>query len=418
MKKYYNLLANNAFISGSFFMVIGFNIANVLNLLFIIFMNQKLSPSDFGILLSLVSLITLTTSPAGAVMPTIVQFAASFYAKNELEKVKGLFLRMIRLSAGIGISILVILLFFSEQVSRFFQIENSNLLVISGFTILFGYLVIICSSFLQAKLEFKRISIINFVGTLLKLLLGITLVVLSYKVIGAVWAYFLSYFVPFFLSFFPLRTLLKKEVKTTHSQIRDLIKYGLPAAIALFGLASFITTDILLAKHFFTPENAGNYANLSLIGRMIFFLTGSLSNVMFPLIVQKHARGEDYRSTLLFSLALVIFPSVILTILYFLFPTTFILLIGRQKSYLVNAHDLGYFAIFITIYAVSNVFTNFFLAIKKTSVYIPIIFFAILQAVFIWLYHKNPMEIIVVSIVSSSLLLLTYLLYYFHATRK
>ena len=120
-------------------------------------MNQKLSPSDFGILMSLVSLITLVTSPAGAVMPTIVQFAASFYAKNEIEKVKGLFLRMVKLSAGIGVGIVIILLLFSHSVSRFFQIKNTNLLIISGITIFFGYLVIINSSFLQARLEFKLI---------------------------------------------------------------------------------------------------------------------------------------------------------------------------------------------------------------------------------------------------------------------
>ena len=54
---------------------------------------------------------------------------------------------------------------------------------------------------------------------------------------------------------------------------------------------------LILVKHFFSPHDAGIYAGLSLIGRVIFFFSAPIASVMFPVIVQKYARKENYENT-------------------------------------------------------------------------------------------------------------------------
>jgi len=56
---------------------------------------------------------------------------------------------------------------------------------------------------------------------------------------------------------------------------------------------AFLTFDVILAKHYLSPEHAGQYALLSLIGKTIYFL-GSLPNaLMITLISNRMATKQN-----------------------------------------------------------------------------------------------------------------------------
>jgi O-antigen/teichoic acid export membrane protein len=42
--------------------------------------------------------------------------------------------------------------------------------------------------------------------------------------------------------------------------------------------------DIVLVKHFFVPKEAGVYAAVAMVGRVIFAFSSSVVNSMFPLV--------------------------------------------------------------------------------------------------------------------------------------
>ena len=167
-------------------------------------------------------------------------------------------------------------------------------------------------------------------------------------------------------------------------------------------------------KHFFDPVQAGIYATLSLVGRVIFFFSAPIGTVMFPLIVQKHAKEENYNSVFIFSLLLVFFASVILTILYFLFPEFVLHFFSNKEEAISAAPFVGLFGIYITLYSMLSICTNFYLSIGKTKVFIPVLFGALLQAVLIWIYHATFLHVIIISLGITSLLLVLLLLYYRH----
>jgi hypothetical protein len=139
---------------------------------------------------------------------------------------------------------------------------------------------------------------------------------------------------------------------------------------------------------------------------------------MFPIVVQKHAKNEPYRTELLLSILLVLLPSLGLTLLYFLIPEFVLSVSVKQTQYLAMAKYLGFFGIFITIFSLLQVFTNFYLSIKKTNIWVPVALTALSQIGLIWFYHSSLDEIILISIVTSGLLLIFYLLYYPYATRR
>jgi len=79
-------------ISGSLIMVIGSLLASVLNFVFNLFMSRNLNVADYGALASLVSILSLSMVVATSAVPMLVNFAAVYFAKNDMAHLRGLFL--------------------------------------------------------------------------------------------------------------------------------------------------------------------------------------------------------------------------------------------------------------------------------------------------------------------------------------
>lgn len=191
-----------------------------------------------------------------------------------------------------------------------------------------------------------------------------------------------------------------------------MFSYGIPSAIAIFSLSSFISNDIILVKHFFTPHDAGLYAGLSLVGKVIYYLTAPIGTVMFPIIIQKFNKKENFRNTFFLALFLVGAASLAVTFFYFIFPTFTILLFLKNPVYKSVVPYLGLFGVFISIYSLVSILIYFFLSVKKTSVAYISLGGACLQLILISLFHYNFISVIFDSIIALSLLLIVLLLYY------
>ena len=201
-------------------------------------------------------------------------------------------------------------------------------------------------------------------------------------------------------------------------QFRNILSYGIPSSLAALGLTSLISMDILLVKHFYDPQQAGVYAGLSLVGRVIFFLTAPIGTVMFPLLVQRHERRENYNNIFKMAIVLVFIPSILISIFYFLYPDFAIGFFIKNKVYLSGSHLLGLFGLFITIYSLISLFVYYFLSIKKTKVYIAVISSAIVQALLITLYHDSLLKVVIISLIVSVILLVSLLFYYTKVIRS
>lgn len=411
MRKLINVAIKNPLIAGSGIIFLGSLFASPLNFLFNLFMTRNLTIVDYGTFASLMSLITLTTILSGALLPTIIKFSASYFAKGELDMVRGLFIKVSKLTIPLGLMALLIFTMFNKEISKFFRIEDSLLISLVGVIVAFSFIGVSNLPILQAKLAFRFSTFISVFGTIVKLFVGLLLVYLGFSIWGAMLAVFLSYLVSYLLSFIKLTFLFKKGVHIPHISIKELLSYGTPSTIALFALTSFTSTDIILVKHFFDTTDAGLYAGVSLIGRIVFFLTAPIGTVMFPLIVQKYTRKEHFHTDFKLAMLLVIVPSCFVIVLYYFFPD-FILTVSTKKEFAKASSLLWLFGVFSALYAVLTLITNFYLSIEKTKIFIPIALCAILQAVLLWFFHATFLQVLMISLSVTSLLLFSLLLYY------
>jgi O-antigen/teichoic acid export membrane protein len=418
MKTKIKQLYNNPLISGSAIIFSGTLFANFLSFIFNWFMRRELTNADYGAFASMMSLITLPGLATAAVIPVVVNFAGIYFSKNQFDLVRGLYKYILKVFLVICLSIFVIFLVFINQVGSFLHITNIYLLLLTDFIILFNILFILNQTFLQAKLAFSFIAFTSVFSAILKLTLGVLFVLLGLQANGAIGAVLAAFIFPYLATFLPLRKLLVKDSIKPNINFKEMFSYGIPSAVVMLGCAALISTDLLLVKHFFRPEDAGIYAGLSLAARVIFFFTAPIGTVMFPLIVQKYNRSEKYKNTFFLSLALIIISSFGLTAVYFLFPKYILAAFNLHSPHLKLISLLTLFAVFISLYSLVSIITSFYLSIRKTIIYLPIIITAILQVIGIWLYHKTFQQVIGVSLILTFLLLILLLLYYPYATKK
>jgi O-antigen/teichoic acid export membrane protein len=419
MKQKLKEIIKHPLISGSAIIFSGSIIGNVFHFFFNLLMSRNLTVPDYGVIVSLMSLSTLPALAFNSLVPITVNFATGYLANNELDKVKGLYIKITKLMVCSGVFLVLLLTVFSGVIAEFIHLNGNEFYVmLVGFIIFFGLMVLVNVSFLQAKLAFHYVSLITFLGGFLKFLSAVGLILFGYGVGGVLYGLIIGGVISYLVGLLPLRFIFYKSLKHVKVSIREVFGYAYPATIALSCMTSFITTDILLVKHFFSPSDAGLYAGLALIGKVVYYFSAPIGMVMFPLAVKKYAKQESHHRLLFASLLLVLIPSLALTAFYFAAPEFTITFFLKNKEYLMVADKVGLFGIYMTLYSILSILVNFYLSIKRTKVYIPVFLAALIQLVLIVIFHESLLQVVIISAAVTFLLVLGLLLYYPHAAKK
>ncbi len=416
MKQHINKLLSLPLISGAAIIFISSQATNVLQFLFHLVMNKYLATvSAYGDLATLTSIITWLALVAGSLLPTVVNFSSKYFVSGSN---RGLYLIYKKLTIFTGvIAVLVIFLGLSAApvIAEFLQIESSGFIVLTSFIIGINVLNTVVTGLLQAKLAFGYISFANFISALVKFVGSFALVILGYGLYGILGALILSTITSYILNCIPIRNIFsyrEKQKDDLDIPTKDLMKYGVPAAAAILFLNAFTSTDLLMVKHFFTPEDAGMYAGLMLVGKVIFFFSFPIGLVMFPLITNRFMQKKEFTSIFLQALGLVAASSLAIVGFYTLFPDFTIRLFLQKKEYLAVSSYLPLCGLFITLFAILSLMTNFFLAVKRVQVWIILFLGALFQLVGVQLFHQNFTQVFTVSILSIISVIICMIFYY------
>lgn len=400
-------------VSGSVYVFSGFLFAGFLSFILNLYLARNLTASDYGVYASLLSLFTLASIPTQSVIPIVVRFATDLFAKGENDKAANFYFKIFKFIFILSLFIFFVFLLFSSTIKNFLHLDNFWYVVLTGLSVSASYLAIINMAFLQSLLKFSFIALSYILNGLVRIVVAFILVFLGFRVFGALFAILLATLIPFALQFIPLKFLFKhgKKTEAKISSI-EILNYAIPTSITTLSLMSLTSTDVILVKHFFSSEAAGLYGGLSLIGKVIFYFTGPIPSVMFPLLIKRHSLGQNFHNLFYLALILVAVPSVGITLVYLAFPQFTINLFLGGGNYLKMANLLGLFGIFLTLFSIINVFVNFFLSLKKTNIFLFVLSAAVLQIILISFFHDTFLQIISSSLVASLALLVSLLIYF------
>jgi len=387
-------------------MVFGSNSINLLNYIYHLVIGRMLGPTFYGELAALISVIGLLGIIPGAVSLVIVKQISS--AKNEQE-VSNL-IKWFKTKMLIGSLIFsCFVLIFSPFISSFLHITKVTYFILIALSFVFALQAGFNRSILQGLLKFKEMILSVFVENAAKLLISVALVYLGFRVGGAMVAFVLAAVLGFLVTNHYLEIKSKKESNSSLN-LKPMLLFTIPVMVQSLAVTSLYSSDLILVKHFFSSHDAGLYASLSTLGKIIFFAAGPIGSVMFPIVSKRHAKGLKVKRIFLYSCFATAVVSLSILIVYLLFPKLAVnLLYG--SAYLESANLLIWFGIFMTLFTFSSLLINFHLSLNRVKVVILPLLASIAQIAVIWFYHKSLFDVILVSIIVTALLLVLLLIY-------
>src|SRR3989344_5897738 len=288
--------------------------AYIINYVFHFYVGRTLGPEDYGIFGVLLSIIYIIVMPLMAIQTTLSRYVTELNIKNEREKLSYLFSRSLKKIGIFGLIISIIFVATSPLLSSFLKINLVTPLIILGASIIFAFLIPVIRGFLQGIQNFKLLGLTFIVESFSKIFFGIPLVFLGYGINGAVAGFALSFFLPLIVLSYFIKNIFKGKKKIFKTS--EIYRYSFPVLIMLMALTGLYTWDIILIKRFFDPIEAGQYAALSLFGKIIFFATLSISMVMFPKILELNSQNKRPSLLLFKSILITIFLGFFVSLIY------------------------------------------------------------------------------------------------------
>ncbi|MBU0625744.1 oligosaccharide flippase family protein [Patescibacteria group bacterium] len=146
-------------------------------------------------------------------------------------------------------------------------------------------------------------------------------------------------------------------------QIIKEIRYFILIALVNFCIVFLYTFDVVIAKHYFDPQEAGMYSGIAIIGRTIFFATASVSAVLLPSIRLANSQRENLRILFKALFVMLILGGLATTVFSLEKDLVVKLMIGQR--YLPYAWLLPKVTIISFLASAAALLLQYFLALKK-----------------------------------------------------
>ena len=407
----------NKLISSSIVVVAGTIIASFFSYLFNMAMGRMLGPKEYGEFATILSLLAILSVSGGAILIIAMRYASELYTLGQNKKLKEIYSIMIRYTLLIETGVFLLALLLIARFSSFLLIDNKFCLTIMFFGFFVSFFYLVNKGFLQGIQKFFSLSVISTLEMIFRMIVGIALVKVGLGISGAVGAVVLSmllFYIVTLISLSKIFSLPNRKMTSTFSiSKKEVMPYCWPAIGTSVLLAIGLNIDIILVKHYFSPEEAGMYAAISTISKIIFYCTGPIASVMFPMVSENITKGIKHYNTFLLSLVLTVSFSVVILGFYILAPH-WIVNVLYGSSYSTAYEILPYLGVAMLFYSLINLMVNYYLVIKK-FLYLWAFFLLILvQVCLIHFIHYSIIiivEIIVTSYGSLFFLMLGYYLF-------
>jgi O-antigen/teichoic acid export membrane protein len=355
-----------------------------------------LGPATYGQVAFLIALYAVGYAPALILIVVLARYTATLAARGDAG-VRSLLARTSRLIAIPCLLAVLVTTLFARPVANFEHLGSTIPILILGFSIALVWQVAIPRGILQGLQRFTALSLNLSIELIVRMALVYALLIAGYAVSGAMAAVFAGLAVAFGLGLYSLRDHFRDT--GARVKLRVMAGFSLTAAAGIIGVQILFNQDVILAEHYLSSHDGGIYGGLNKIGTILFFLTLSVSQVLFPRVVEAVAKEQHPGRILLSSAgilsalgagALLVFAVVPGLVVNVLFGARF----QDATPYVLPVGVIG------LALSLDNLLVQFFMAVHD-RVFVPILFAAcIAEAVLIVLFHARVGQVVMDVLIS------------------
>jgi len=384
------LLLRNRLVRQNLVLFAGGLVAGIGGFVYHAIAGRVLGPATYGQVAFLIAVYAVGTGPALILIVVLARYTAMLSARGD-PGVRSLLTRTARLVAIPCLVLLLLTTLFARPIAAFEHLGSTIPILILGFSIALIWQVAIPRGILQGLQRFTSLSL----NLSLELIVRTTAVFLllraGYAVSGAMAAVFVGLVFVFCLGLYTLRDHFLGAGERV--RLRVMAGFSITAAAGIIGVQILYNQDVILAEHYLSSHDGGIYGGLNKIGTILYFLTLSVSQVLFPRVVEAVAKEEHPGRILLASAG-------ILTALGFGALFVFAIAPGLVVGVLFGPgfRDATPYVVPIGIVGLAlsldNLLVQFFMAVHD-RVFVPILALGVLaEGLLIFLFHARVGEVV------------------------
>lgn len=390
------------------------------NYLYNLLLGRILGPAAFSDAAILITFLLILSF-----MGMTFQIVSAKYAVLLEKSTFSLFIKMVvRYAALIGMAIGAMILFFNHELQELFHTKTASMFVIFGLGIPLYFVMSVNRGLYQGKNLMDKLAFTYQTEMASRLLLTISAVLLlpnvapSIIVATGITASLIFGLFPFQKSI-PEATVMRVTLVAKSHQLdkKGILTFFMLTAFYEMTQIIINNSDIILVKHYFNNHEAGLYASLALIGRVVYFVAWMFVMLLLPKVIQLKKDGKETQPILMKYVAYITVLSTVIVLATFLFPELVVKLMFGDE-YLSIAFLLWKYAMATSIFAIANIFAYYFLSIGK---YFPVVVSAALgltQIALIVLFHNSLQQVVEMQIIAMLFLLFFQLCFFFYQNKK
>ncbi|KKU81824.1 MAG: Glycosyltransferase, group 2 family protein [Parcubacteria group bacterium GW2011_GWA1_47_8] len=297
-RKPYNMeFFGRALRSGAMMLVLSSIVANILNFVFNAYLGRQLTLEEFGIVTMMSTfayMLSLFTGALGTTMTHVTSFLEGAYpsASRRFFRKKWLSICIV---AALSSTVWLISV---PVIANFFQVTSFIVIIAFAPAIIFGALDSFNRGYLQGTFNFRFAAIVTLGEVIAKLAIVFAFVTYGFHEFAAL-AIPLSVVVAWVFST-TIAVFLYRRASSVISgrpiePIAKKFPLGFYGASLMTGISvvAFLSVDVILAKHYLSPDDAGRYAMLSLVGKMIYFFGALLNGFIVTFVSRSEGEGTN-----------------------------------------------------------------------------------------------------------------------------
>jgi O-antigen/teichoic acid export membrane protein len=269
---------------------------------------------------TLLALLYIVAVPATAVQNMLIRYVSKYHALNRDDVISWLMRRTLVLTvvAGVIFSILLIVFLNIHEVRTTLKLTTTLPTLLLAIGVFIALVSPIGQGPLQGLQRFTSFGLLSVGNFILKLSLGVGLVFLGYGVSGAIGGAVIGLAFSAGLSFILVRKYLLKPGNAVES--KEIWWFALPAMIGVLCFTILTNVDVIFASILLPKDQANIYAPASMLAKIILFLPGAVSSVMFPKMAKAHAEKSETAHILKTAFGMTLFLSGLVALAYVFFP--------------------------------------------------------------------------------------------------
>ena len=372
-------------------MLLGSGIVSAVNFGYNVVMARYLGPADFGQVSAIATMLMI----ASALTISFQLVCAKFVARNPTAWAKGRVYSSLLKRAWVGGVVCAVALYLLRApLANLLKLPSEGLVILLAAAVAFSLPMGVKRGGLQGLCAFRSLSGNFILESGVKFLVAVAIIYLGYGMFGAVAAITASVIAAYL--FMPVRFSGGEKQAEGQNCIPASFHEGMQAIVFSVGQVIINNVDILLVKHFFDPQQAGLYAAVALVGRLLYFASWQVVSAMFPISASAKP-GERARNVLATPMLMVACITAVFVTVLWLAPK-FVIGIVFGQSFLQAESLFGLYAAATGLYALSVVLMTYEMSRRIANTGWLQLIFSGVMVLMIGIFHDTLREVIMVQI--------------------